>query len=646
MVALQQASNALIASISILVAASLMSGETLRHPTVPAIEASRQEVVVGETAPRQKPAEQRSSQTASTAVFPTTAVATGPLQSEDSGGPFEPVNIAAMTSESELILVGKFKQVQGPRYLEIVHSMNNPHNKTAAIPLEVLRAQMFLTIECDRVLKGDKSLVGKRLKWIDPNWEHNIHTDTVHGVTFTNEYDGGIPQLNYGIFFLRKTKTGLQFVDLKHCVLPASPAPLEVKSDPTNAVVNELNHVLTTPLDLLSARGGALGEESGGGPGGTYELSSGELLMRDAVTVLVQLPKQEAIANLKAILNDSDSPLTKLWAFAGLAELGDWTCFSLVEKYLVQPPPNLTYVAAYPFYNLKSATYTEDGKALVHDVPGADLAKLLKSTNTDIRQSASSILRDKQDTSLVKALANAVVHDPDDTVRQNCSAALERMTGVVAELWEKEPALSLDIATGQNAILSFDHPMISGDTFEQNKIDPLVRREFAKPKIEPNQYPEWVTQGLKRLDARSEKLARTGWVGHSSSEYLPPKSERPWSWNGEMTSPNSLRKVWYTYQTTYDPSVMQTSEFTMRTTTLCFLVQRNTDKEPEITGIDQLPAAKILDVWRQDDDIIYKRLPRNGVRVIQVRRIYGSNGNPLQTAPSRLHPEARIFDID
>ncbi len=564
------------------------------------------------------------------------------------GNAFEPVDIASMTNQADLISVGKFKQVQGPRYLEVAHGMNNPNSSAAKMSRQELAEQMFLTIDCDRVLKGDKSLQGKLLKWIDPDWEKNIHSDTVHGVTYNRTFSGGIPQLTYGIFFLKKNRGEIEFVDPAHCVLPASPASIEVAHQPFTAVVNEMNNVLAMPLDFLNSKGGALGAESSTGSRGDYTTPPGEIVMRDAVTVLTQLPDEIATSNLKTVLTKNKAPLSKLWAFNGLLSLHDWSSFPEVESYLLKPSSGISYVANYQFNNLEDEIKTAKRESILRTIPSSQIAKLLKSTDVNIRRSASFILAAKNDPKFLETLATTLSTDSDDVVRKNCASGLEKMTEIVARLWEVEPKLAKEISTNSTAILSFNQPMNSGCMFDQTKIAPLLDREFSKPEIARNQFPEWLSQALQRLDTKSDdgNSPRGGLYSiASSSAYLPAQGQPQWSAEGSGDDSDTNRKMWYTYTKTYNPALTTTDEFTIRKTTICFLIQLKDNKEPEITAINQLPPAKIQDVWRQDDDVIFKRVPNGVVRVITVRRIYGANGSPKPVAPSGMHREATFTEI-
>lgn len=620
-------------------------------------QAKQQPVVSSETSPREeiylsgKPAPTSSSQNAVKDSVPaiTTAVAAPASLEGLDGNAFEPVDVVSMTNQADLILVGKFEQVQGPRYLEVVHGMNNPNSSAAKMSRQELAAQMFLTIDCDRVLKGDKSLKGKRLKWIDPDWEKNIHSDTVNGVTYNRTFSGGIPQLTYGIFFLKKNKTGIEFVDPTHCVLPASPASIEEAPQPFTAVINELNNVLAMPLDFLNSKGGALGAESSSGPRGTYTTPPGEVLMRDTMTVLTQLPDEMAIDNLKTVLTKNNAPLTKLWAFNGLLSLRDWSSFPEVESYLLQPSSAISYAANYQFNNLEDEIQTAKRESILPTIPSLEIAKLLKSTDVNIRRSASFILAAKNDPKFLETLATTLSTDGDKVVRANCASGLEKMTEVVARLWEIEPQLAREISMNSTAILSFNQPMSSGCMFEQAKIAPLLDREFSKPEIARNQFPEWLSKALHRLDAQIDQgssLRSRPYSRAASEAYLPAERQPQWSAEGSGDDSNTNRKFWYTYTKTYSPALTPTDDFTIRKTTICFMIQLKNNREPEITAINQLPPAKILDVWRQDDDVIFKRLPNGVVRVITVRRIYGANGSPQQVAPSGMHREARFTEIE
>lgn len=642
MKAVGNANDAFWATIAIVGAIALMSSQAKQQPEAFSERSPRKEIYLsGKVAPTAS-----AQNSVNDSVPAAAAVPVSPAEVE--GNAFEPVDIASMTNQADLILVGKFEQVQGPRYLEVVHGMNDPNSSAAKMSRQELAGQMFLTIDCDRVLKGDKSLQGKRLKWIDPDWEKNIHCDTVHGITYNHTFSGGIPQLEYGIFFLKKNGAEIEFVDPAHCVLPASPASIEVAPQPFTAVVNELNNVLSMPLDFLNSKGGALGAESSSGSRGTYTTPPGEVLMRDAMTVLTQLPAEMATSNLKTVLTKNKTPLNRLWAFNGLLSLHDWSSFPEVESYLLNPSSGIKYAANYQFNNLEDEIQTEKQESILRTIPSPEIAKLLKSTDVNIRRSASFILAAKNDPKFLETLATTLSTDSDEVVRKNCAAGLEKMTEISARLWELEPKLAKEISTNSTAILSFNQPMNSGCMFDQAKIAPLLDREFSKPEIARNQFPEWLSQALHRLDAKSDEgnSLRGGLSSiPASSTFLPAEGQPQWSAEGMGNDSDINRKYWYTYTKTYNPALTPTDDFTIRKTTICFMIQLKDNKEPEITAINQLPPAKILDVWRQDDDVIFKRVPNGVVRVITVRRLYGANGSPQQVAPSGMHREATFTEI-
>lgn len=566
--------------------------------------------------------------------------AAGAMNLDDSfANPFEPVDIAAMTQKSDLIVVGRIEQVTGPKYLEIAHHMNDPNNPVAKLPLDELKSQMFYVIDVDRVIKGDPSLSGRKLKWIDPNWSQNIHVDTTHGVSYRNESKNGIPQLSYGIFFLTNENARIRFADRDHCVLPASPTPLQVASDPSKAVVEELVHVLVTPLEVLSAKGGAPGGESGCGAGGDYSLSAGEVLMRDAITVLTQLPAESWKRTLSQLTTGDHPALTKLWAFAGLLSKNDWTCFANVESLVLNPSRELHYAASHPFDVLKDEVQTAEGQRLLPLLPNSELLTSLKSTDVNIRQAVSFLLAQKKDPQLVEVLASKADTDSDETVRENCRSGLRQLTNIGAEFWQKEPALALEIASGKCSIEPFSAAMRKGAIFEQDKMTESVNARLGSNAVDPAHYPEWVTRGISWIEA--ENRQNVPFLG----QFLPPEQAKGWLWEGSEDS-QGQRRAWYTFKRRLNPASDSKDKFVVRDTTVALLIELKNGQYPQLSENGVLPSANILDVWQQDDDIILKRQSKDTVRVLKVTRIYGPDGKLQKSSPSGIEQTASVRDVE
>jgi hypothetical protein len=579
-------------------------------------------------------------QTAAAVAASDTAVDTDPSNA------FEPVNVHDMAQQANLIVVGRIEQVKGHRYLEIAHGMNDPNNMVAKMSIGRLKAQMFYVLDVDRVVKGDRSLAGRKLKWIDPNWAQNIRVDTVHGVTYRNETQNGIPQLNYGLFFLTKSKSQIGFVDKNHVVLPASPVPMAVVSngsDVYQSVVEELVHVLETPLEVLSAKGGALGEESGGGVGGSYSLSRGEVLMRDAVAVLAQLPPEECEPSLRPLTSSDHSPLTRLWAFAGLVGKNNWTCFPSVQNLLMSPTENLHYVAGYPFELMKDKIQTEHGQSLLEALPTAELCALLKSTDVNIRQSVSFVLAHKKEQQLLDTLAQTADTDSDDTVRENCRSGLMMLSNIGVEVWQKEPLLAMKVAAGKGGVAPFEDSMCKGAVFEQSKMAESVGGRLRSNSIKASHYPQWVTDADAWVAARNTRNRPGDFVVHDGvSSGEPPQM---WTWEGSEDT-QGQRRAWYMLRKISNPNSDSDDTFVVRNTTVAFLIELKDGQYPEVSGDGLLPPAKILDVWQQDDDTIYKRKARDKVRIIKTTRIYGADGKPLRVSPAEREQTATIEDVE
>ncbi|HEY9755812.1 MAG TPA: HEAT repeat domain-containing protein [Oculatellaceae cyanobacterium] len=553
--------------------------------------------------------------------------------------PFEPVDIASMAQRSNLIVVGRIEQVQGPKYLEIVHHLNDPNNQVTKLPLDELKSQMFYVIDVDRVIKGDQSLSGRKLKWVDPDWSQNIHVDPTHGVSCRDESKNGIPQLSYGIFFLTNENAQIRFADRDHCVLPASPTPLQVSFDPQKAVVEELVHVLVTPLEVLSAKGGAPGGESGCGARGEYSLSAGEVLMRDAVTVLAQLPAEKWKQTLSQLTTGDYPPLTKLWAFAGLLSKNDWTCFPNVESLVLNPSRELHYAASHPFEVLKDEVQTAEGLKLLPLLPNSALISSLKSTDVNIRQAVSFLLAQKKDPQLLEILASYAGTDSDETVRENCRWGLLQLSNIDPEFWLKEPALALEIASGKHSIEPFPAPMRKGAIFEQDKMTESMNARLGSNAVDPTHYPKWVTRGISWIEAENRQN------GNAAGQFLQPEQAKGWSWEGSEDR-QGHRLAWYTFKRRLNPASDSEDKFVVRDTTVAILIQLKNGQYPELPENGVLPSANILNVWQQDNDTIFKRQSKDTVRVLKVTRIYGPEGKLQKVSPSGIEQTASVRDVE
>ncbi len=562
----------------------------------------------------------------------------------DSHDPFEPVDIPSMTNKSNTIVVGRFQQVMGPRYLEIAHHMNDPNHSVAKMSLNELKAQMFYVIDVDRVIKGDQSLSGTKLKWIDPNWACNIHVDTTNGVSYRDEYNGGIPQLNYGIFFLARDNSQIKFVDKNHCVLPASPVPMSHGSDPLKAVTDELIHVLDTPLAVLSAKGGSAGGESGEGSEGSYSLSAGEVLMRDAVTVLTQLPPDRWKQPLSQLTKGDNPAITKLWAFAGLASKNDWSCYPNVESYILHPSPELHYAANYSFGLLKDKIQTAEGQALSPQIPNSELVAALQSTDVNVRQKVSFLLADKKDPQLIEMLARVAGTDTDEAVRENCRSGLRQLTNIDGEFWEKEPSLALEVACAKSTVQPFDSSLCKGAMFEQNKTTASVSARLGSNLTAPGDYPEWVTNGISWIEDENKRSNPDRF-----EQFIPAAPAPGWSWEGSE-DPQGHKLAWYTFKRRLNPALNSGSDnkesFVIRDTTVALLIELKGGQYPEMSETGVFPQARISDAWQQDDDIIFKRQSKDKVRVLKISRIYGSDGKQRRVSPSGVTQTASVRDYE
>lgn len=338
---------------------------------------------------------------AKTAEKPAPISAVGTISEGEYIAPFEGLNVRMMVEQADLIVVGRIVHVEEPIWREFMASRNDKHCRVCLRSRELADAMSY-SITVDRIVKGDRAAFGEKIKVRDYSWQQSL-VDTPYGVrSFPNPkipMFRGIPQLTYGIFALKQVVPGkFDFVDLDHPVLPASPALIAESGSraPLQMVASELAHVLETPLAVLNERGGELGGESGGGSCGDYTISSGELLYRDAVSVLTQLPKEVATPAFKSVAARSESSLSKLWTCNGLVSLGDWTQWSQAKQLLLNPAPEVRYAARMIVQDLADNIQGPNGVQFSRSVPTALLKPLLQSRDGEIREAAECVINAKK----------------------------------------------------------------------------------------------------------------------------------------------------------------------------------------------------------------------------------------------------------
>lgn len=331
---------------------------------------------------------------------PQTQTASAAITDQEYIDEFDNADVRSMVGAADLIVVGHVEPTSSSNYKDIVRQLNDPLHQTTHFSLTDCRDALAYSVTVDRVLKGE--VPANSVKVQDLRWASEIVIDDLHGVPTFRPVKApllrGTPQLTYGLFCLTRNELGsFDFVDQDHPVLPASPIkPTNAPSDPFFAVVNELTQVLSTPVAILTEKGGALSGSSGGGGRGDWSMSSGEVLYQDAVAVINDLPHSIVAPQLKTIALNSPSSLARLWAVNCLVSLGDWTLFDSVRPILLNPTPDENYVSRLMVQNVHDEMYSAKGAAILPSIPMKSIQLLLLSRDVEVQRAAQSILEHKK----------------------------------------------------------------------------------------------------------------------------------------------------------------------------------------------------------------------------------------------------------
>jgi hypothetical protein len=292
--------------------------------------------------------------------------------------PIPAIDVPAMTSAAELIVVGRANGV------EIQNGL-----------LETF------SVSADQVLKGADTNSPKVLR---------VRLDVSQpGRQSVNERQ-------YGLFFLRRSTTGGSYipVDPFHAALVASPAR---EANPTGAadllgsVTRELVQVFTAPpASLLNPQTGI------------QHLAVAEPVMqlqeiyRTAAEAIRSIPYDSAGPELRRIA-ESGQATARLWSLDCLFFMGDsddlealkLKYLDSVKSILIKPEPDLAPAVS------SLANSMEGHLKSPNAVP--TLAALLHSSEVAVRRAAASVLSDIATHATIAPLAKIALNDPDHDVR-------------------------------------------------------------------------------------------------------------------------------------------------------------------------------------------------------------------------------------
>jgi len=279
--------------------------------------------------------------------------------------PVHPVDVAALTANAEIIVVGR------------VTDVTRIGKDVIQLPAGPVAADHFLgSLRIDRLLKGHSET--------PLSFEFSV-PDMPIGFQ-------GATEGEYAMFFLKSTGKNFAFYDLVHPSLPAAPdAPLP-SGDTLDRVTATLGQVL----------------------------SSGQASLSEQVRVLDALGRLQTSGAgkvLRAALRTSDADL-RLRIATTLVARGDLAGLDLVASTLLHPgsaSPELTQDAAGSLGGLKDA----------NAIP--TLAKLIATGNSDARRRAAVALRQSGSPSALEPLSR-LLNDPDTATRYYAVIGLAEIT--------------------------------------------------------------------------------------------------------------------------------------------------------------------------------------------------------------------------
>jgi hypothetical protein len=220
----------------------------------------------------------------------------------------------------------------------------------------------------------------------------------------------------YGIFFFREAKAGIEILDRYHPYVVAAPSALVTTGTCLDQVTAELGHAAT----------------SEGAPPRTR---------REAVEALRTISTPAATLALRSAAQDSDAN-TRILAIAALLARGNIDYLDEAVSALLSAKHG-----ANGFLIWRLASSLEFGVRDRKAIPA--LVRLLRARYVPVRRAAAAALRNTHDRGAIEPLAEAL-HDPDREVQYQAVIGLAEITGAPSEwspasgTFDKDPKKYLD----------------------------------------------------------------------------------------------------------------------------------------------------------------------------------------------------------
>jgi hypothetical protein len=283
------------------------------------------------------------------------------------------LDLGALTSQADLIAVGLVAEVyqEGATILDINGVTAEGHGMRARLAVE-------------RIIKGESPSGDLIFRFALP--------DAPAGYP-------GIGKGQFGVFFLRKGTRGYEILDPYYPFVVAGPGAPNVSGNYSDQVIAEVAHVFSLTSSSLDTR------------------------LR-ALLILSTVRTDGATAGLKIAARASDVRVQS-WALGALLRRNDISLMDSAEEMMLSQDPKITSdLKAAIAYGLR------DGVKDARAIPA--LARLLESTDPNVRRGTASALRNTQDSAAIKPLAHAL-YDSDPEVQYQAVMGLAEITGTVGE---------------------------------------------------------------------------------------------------------------------------------------------------------------------------------------------------------------------
>lgn len=244
----------------------------------------------------------------------------------------------------------------------------------------------------------------------------------------------GISKGLYGIFFLKfdKKRNAYLPVEQDHPVLPAVRGHnVPDGSDVTGTVSNLLTDVLATPATQLAS---GVNGRSTWWDGQVTTTTNAQSLYFAAVEGLHTIPGKYSNAALTKIATTAPK-INRIIAINCLVRNGDWKQLPSIQSDLVHPSPDLVdsvrSLASMMESGVASMIHDEEGEWVQNITGGVPLlTALMRSTDTEVRASATAILREIGGQEVISPLGKIGLYDKYQRVRWKAMAGLAEATGL------------------------------------------------------------------------------------------------------------------------------------------------------------------------------------------------------------------------